>query len=74
VAGALPLVHEGQMAGVLSLFAATPFSDEQAQTLQFVLPHLAAMFVSLDRRGGCAAGRDPFAAPCGGDPVSFLRP
>jgi putative nucleotidyltransferase with HDIG domain len=47
---ALPLVHEGQVAGVLSLYAAAPFSEEQSETLQSVLPHLAVMLLSLDRR------------------------
>lgn len=52
---ALPLVHEGQVAGVLSLYSATAFSEEQAQTLQSVLPHLAVMFLSLDRRADAPA-------------------
>ena len=47
---ALPLVHEGQVAGVLSLYSAAPFAEEQSETLQSVLPHLAVMFLSLDRR------------------------
>jgi putative nucleotidyltransferase with HDIG domain len=52
---ALPLVHEGQVAGVLSLYGSTAFSEEQAQTLQSVLPHLAVMFLSLDRRADMPA-------------------
>ena len=47
---AVPLVAEGQMAGVLSLYSEEPFRDDQAQTLQFVMPHLGQMFLSLDRR------------------------
>jgi putative nucleotidyltransferase with HDIG domain len=47
---ALPLVAEGQMAGVLSLYSDEAFRDEQAETLQFVMPHLGQMFLSLDRR------------------------
>jgi GAF domain-containing protein len=47
---ALPLVAEGHLAGVLSLYDAEPFREEQAQTLQFVMPHLGQMFVSLERR------------------------
>ena len=49
---ALPLAAEGQMAGVLSLYSEEPFREEQAQTLQFVMPHLGQMFLSLERRGG----------------------
>ena len=47
---ALPLVAEGHVAGVLSLYGAESFKEEQAQTLQFVMPHLGQMFVSLPRR------------------------
>lgn len=45
----LPLVAEGRLLGVLSLYGADPFRDDQAETLQFVLPHLAQMFLSLER-------------------------
>ena len=55
----LPLVAEGRLLGVLSLYGAEPFKDDQAQTLQFVLPHLAQMFLSLER--GHEAG--PVGAP-----------
>ncbi|MBY0494422.1 MAG: HD domain-containing protein [Cyanobacteria bacterium] len=47
---ALPLVADGQVAGVLSLYSAESFKEEQTQTLQFVMPHLGQMFVSLSRR------------------------
>jgi putative nucleotidyltransferase with HDIG domain len=46
----LPLASDGQLAGVLSLYAADPFTPEQAQTLQSMLPHLAVMFLSLKNR------------------------
>ena len=46
----LPLVCDGQLAGVLSLYDGEPFRDDQAQALQLVLPHLANMFLSVDRR------------------------
>jgi putative nucleotidyltransferase with HDIG domain len=49
---ALPLVADGQLAGVLSLYGADAFKEEQAQTLQFVMPHLGQMFLALDRRSG----------------------
>ena len=48
----LPLAAEGQLAGVLSLYNAEAFKEDQAQTLQFVMPHLGQMFLSLDRRSG----------------------
>ena len=49
---ALPLVADGQLAGVLSLYSVDAFKEEQAQILQFVMPHLGQMFLSLDRRSG----------------------
>jgi hypothetical protein len=51
----LPLAAVGslrQLAGVLSLYSADAFKEDQAQTLQFVMPHLGQMFLSLDRRSG----------------------
>jgi putative nucleotidyltransferase with HDIG domain len=47
---AYPLVAEGQLAGVLSLYGPDAFREDQTQTLQFVMPHLAQMFVSIERR------------------------
>jgi putative nucleotidyltransferase with HDIG domain len=47
---ALPLVADGDVAGVLSLYSAESFKEEQTRTLQFVMPHLGQMFVSLSRR------------------------
>jgi GAF domain-containing protein len=46
----LPLLNDGHLAGVLSLYAAESFRDEQVQTLVSVLPHLALMFLSLEKR------------------------
>ena len=46
----LPLVSEGRLAGVLSLYGKDAFSSEQVQTLQEVLPHLAVMFLALEGR------------------------
>jgi putative nucleotidyltransferase with HDIG domain len=46
----LPLVSDGQLAGVLSLYDADPFREEQAQALQFVVPHVANMLLSVDKR------------------------
>jgi putative nucleotidyltransferase with HDIG domain len=47
---ALPLVADGELAGVLSLYSTDTFKEDQSQTLQFVMPHLGQMFVSLSRR------------------------
>jgi putative nucleotidyltransferase with HDIG domain len=47
---ALPLMSDGHLAGVLSLYSAEAFREEQAQTLQFVMPHLGQMLASLDHR------------------------
>jgi hypothetical protein len=47
---ALPMLNDGQLVGVLSLYGAQPFKDEQTQTLQFVMPHLAQMFLSAAPR------------------------
>jgi putative nucleotidyltransferase with HDIG domain len=47
---ALPLVADGELAGVLSLYSTETFKEDQSQTLQFVMPHLGQMFVSLSRR------------------------
>ena len=46
----LPLVSDGQLAGVLSLYSPDQFRDEQTHTLQSVLPHLALMFLSIEKR------------------------
>jgi putative nucleotidyltransferase with HDIG domain len=47
---ALPMVSDGQLAGVLSIYGAEPFAEEQAQKLQMVAPHLAQMFVAIERK------------------------
>jgi putative nucleotidyltransferase with HDIG domain len=56
-----PLVAGEQLAGVLSLYAAEQFRDDQASTLQFVVPHLAQMFASLEKRAveSAAATKQP---------------
>jgi putative nucleotidyltransferase with HDIG domain len=51
---AFPLVSDGKLAGVLSFYGAEAFKDEQAQTLQFVMPHLAQMFLSFEHRADTA--------------------
>jgi hypothetical protein len=52
---ALPLVSDGQLAGVLSLYSGDLFTEQQAETLQFVMPHLAAMFLALDHHADAPA-------------------
>ena len=59
---ALPLVSEGQLAGVMSLYAKDAFTSEQAHTLENVLPHLAVMFLAIGKRaeaGVSPAARQP---------------
>lgn len=45
-----PLAADGELAGVLSLYAADAFREEQTQTLQLVMPHLGQMLASVSRR------------------------
>jgi len=59
----LPLVSDGELAGVLSLYATDPFRDEQTHTLQSVLPHLALMFLSLEKRADSGIGITPARQP-----------
>jgi len=51
----LPLASEGQLAGVLSLYAKDAFTPEQVEKLHHVLPHLAVMFLAMDKRIETAA-------------------
>jgi putative nucleotidyltransferase with HDIG domain len=46
----LPLASEGELAGVLSLYAKDAFTSEQVDKLHNVLPHLAVMFLAIDKR------------------------
>jgi putative nucleotidyltransferase with HDIG domain len=46
----LPMIVEDQLVGVLSLYAAEAFRDDQTETLQLVMPHLAQMLASIDKR------------------------
>jgi putative nucleotidyltransferase with HDIG domain len=59
----LPLVNDGELAGVLSLYAAEPFRDEQTLTLQSVLPHLALMFLSIEKRADSGTVSTPARQP-----------
>ena len=60
----LPLVSEGRLAGVFSLYGKEAFSPEQVHTLQNVLPHLAVMFLAVESRAdaGATAPRQPLRA------------
>jgi putative nucleotidyltransferase with HDIG domain len=44
---AVPLMHNEQVVGVLSLYGAAAFRDDQAQTIQLVAPSLAQMFAAI---------------------------
>ena len=59
----LPLASDGALAGVLSLYGADPFTAEQAETLQSVLPHLAVMFLAVQNRGDAAPSPAPVRQP-----------
>ncbi len=56
---ALPLTHDGERVGVFTLYAADPFTDEQAAVLRRVGPHLAQMLAHVTRE---ASQRDPLPA------------
>ena len=45
----VPLMHEGSVAGVLSVYGAEAFREDQAQSLQMVAPHLGQMLSALAR-------------------------
>ena len=55
----LPLVSDGRLAGVLSLYGREAFSTEQVHTLQNVLPHLAVMFLAVEGRAEATSPRQP---------------
>jgi hypothetical protein len=59
----LPLACDGELVGVLSLYAAEPFRDDQTHTLQSVLPHLALMFLSLEKRADTGTASAPVRQP-----------
>jgi putative nucleotidyltransferase with HDIG domain len=55
----LPLASEGELAGVLSLYGADPFTPEHVATLQSFLPHLAVMFLAVQHQRGEVPGHRP---------------
>lgn len=50
----LPLVADGRLAGVLTLYAPGPFSERQAQRLEMIAPHLA---ICVDAVGAAMEAR-----------------
>ncbi len=62
----VPLVADGHLAGVLSLYSTEAFKEDQAQTLQFVMPHLGQMFHSLERKSEPAPAAAQVAASVSG--------
>ena len=47
---AVPLIHDGIVEGVLSLYNAEPFREEQAQTLSMIAPHLGQILSAANRQ------------------------
>jgi putative nucleotidyltransferase with HDIG domain len=64
---ALPLVADGRLAGVLTLYAPEPFSDRQAQRLEMIAPHFAicvdVVGAARQARQGRQANRPRTTAP-----------
>jgi hypothetical protein len=56
----VPLVHDGDVVGVLTLYAPDAFDDEQAQAVQVVAPHLAQMFAAVTAPAHEAPKTAPF--------------
>jgi GAF domain-containing protein len=46
---ALPLMADGALAGVMTLYAPERFSDERVRRLEMVAPHLATAIAAADR-------------------------
>ena len=47
---ATPLVHDGVLVGVLTLYAAAPLSDDQCRTLDMIAPHLSSAVAAIEAR------------------------
>jgi putative nucleotidyltransferase with HDIG domain len=45
---ATPLVADGALVGVLTLYASAPFSDDQARTVEMIAPQLAAAVAAVE--------------------------
>jgi GAF domain-containing protein len=48
---AVPLVAEGALVGVLALYTATPFTADQARTVEMIAPHLATAVAAVESAG-----------------------
>jgi hypothetical protein len=51
------MTSESQVVGVLTLYQAQAFGEEQARALQLVAPHLAQMFLALASRSDAGDSR-----------------
>jgi putative nucleotidyltransferase with HDIG domain len=56
---ATPLVHDGRLVGVLTLYAAAPLSDDQCRTVDMIAPHLASAVAAIDAHARKAAPSRP---------------
>ncbi len=59
----LPLTHEGQLTGVMSLYSKEAFTSEQTEILQNVQTHLAMLFLSVEKRPESGIGIQPARQP-----------
>ncbi len=65
----MPLVHEGAILGVLSLYASAPgaFSDDDARLLSLLAPSLATSLAALPKTGAWAGRRVEPLRPAAGE-------
>ena len=47
-ASALPLVADGTLVGVLTLYSLEPLSDDQSRTIEMIAPQLAAAVAAVE--------------------------
>lgn len=59
---AMPLVTGDTLTGVVTLYAADPFSDDHARIMQMMAPHLAEMLARTEKSGGAEAMATPVTA------------
>ena len=55
---AMPLINDGRLLGVLTLYAAEPFGDSQARRLEMITPHVAAALAAVDSASSRIPSRD----------------
>ena len=82
-ASALPLVADGTLVGVLTLYSLEPLSDDQSRTIEMIAPQLAAAVAAVEGTVATAAaeagrrGRDTGVAQQhagSGAAVTAVRP